>query len=255
MNSSIDLSKTPIRPSKGDSFSELQRASFETFSLALNMKRIINQSPKGNGQPVLTLPGYGGGDGSMLAVRYYLNKLNYRAFELSLGRNFESADDRIRRIEDAVAFREKMSSAVAKRVETIYQETGQKVTLVGWSMGGLYALDVSQQLSDNVAQIITLGTPFGDPRATSMWELMRKISRSKVAVEDMDFSGWMNKLILTSTELPIHVIYSEKDGIVPSHIAKLPDHNDVSYHQVNGSHVGFAFNHEALAKIGEILNY
>ncbi len=253
MNKGIDLSITPIRPDRSHSFSELKRASQETFSLPLKMRSLIKQAPKGKGQPVLTLPGYGGGDGSMLAIRYFLKQLGYTPFELSLGRNFESSEDRIRRIEDAIAFREKMSAAVADRVEAIYEQTGEQVILIGWSMGGLYALDVSQKLSDKVEQIVTLGTPFGDPRATAMWDVMRKISRSTVDVADMDFSGWMEKLAVTSSNLPIHIIYSERDGIVPSHIAKLSNHDDVFHHEVDASHVGFAFNQQALAKIGEVL--
>lgn len=254
MPNTLDLSVTPERPALSLSLSELNRAGRDTFALPLKMRRLTQQSPKGQGQPVLTLPGYGGGDGSMFAIRYFLKKLGYQPYALSLGRNFESAEDRIRRIEDAIAFREKMSSAVAERVAHIYKKTGQKVMLVGWSMGGLYALDVSQSQSDQVAKVVTLGTPFGDPRATAMWDVMRKISRSKVAVEDMDFSGWMNKCEVSSSAIPIHIIYSEQDGIVPSHIARLPEHQDVHHHQVDASHVGFAFNDQALAKMGEVLS-
>src|SRR5690606_7189725 len=102
---------------------ELPRAGLETTRLVFSIHRLIREAPRGEGRPVLTIPGYGGGDGSMFFLRYLLDKTGYQSYALDLGVNFESAAERIMRIEDAVAFREKMVAQVIRRVEQIHAET------------------------------------------------------------------------------------------------------------------------------------
>ena len=63
-------------------------------------------------------------------------------------------------------------------------------------MGGLFALDASQQVPEHVSRVVTLGSPFGDPRGTSMWGLMRWLSGSDVPVEQQDFSPWLERASL-----------------------------------------------------------
>jgi hypothetical protein len=226
--------------------SELFRATKETFSLPYKISALIKQTPSVKDVVVLTLPGYGGGDSSMLAIKYALKAIGCETFELQLGRNLENKEDRIKRIEDAVRFREKMSGAVIERIRSIHQQTDKKVVLVGWSMGGCYALDAAQIVPDMIEQVITLGTPFGDPRGTSMWNIMRTISRSQVPVEDMDFSQWLDKCEVKDNGVRFDIIYSDQDGIVSTDIARLADQANIHHHKVNSSHVGFAVNDKAI---------
>jgi esterase/lipase len=240
-------------PSYRQLASELPRSGLETLRLVFSLRSLLANSAQGDGRPVLAIPGYGGGDSSMLFMRYFLDKLGYQSYALDLGVNYESASERIKRVEDAVAFREKMVARVAERAEQIYKDSGETVTLLGWSMGGLYAFDVSQQHPDIIRQVITLGAPFGDPRGTSTFKLLRWVNRSTVAVEEQDFDSWTHKRQLSSDKVPVKIIYSTEDGIVAAHIARLDDHPMVEHIEVTSSHVGFTVNTDTLAIIAGLL--
>ncbi|HEY9034240.1 MAG TPA: alpha/beta hydrolase [Pseudomonadales bacterium] len=242
------------RPALRHSLTEVPRATGETLQLMLQLPALIRQAPRGHGQPVLTLPGYGASDGSMKLMRLFLQAIGYRPFSLQLGRNIESRAERIRSVDDATAFRKRMAGNVARRIVELQQQTGEKITLVGWSMGGCYALDASQQQPDKVAAVITLGSPFGDPRGTATWDILRWLSRSTVAEADMDFAGWLDRSRLDADfPVPVHVIYSERDGIVSREVARLPDHPAVQHRQVDSSHMAFAFNPRAYAALAQLL--
>lgn len=232
---------------------ELPRAGLETARLVLSLNRLIREAPRGNRRPVLTIPGYGGGDGSMFFLRYLLDKIGYQSFALDLGTNFESAAERIMRIEDAVAFREKMVAQVIKRAEQIHTETNQSVDLIGWSLGGLYAFDVSQTIPEKIRQAITLAAPFGDPRSTSTFNFFRTLNRSTVPIEEQDFDLWLNKREIKTDQVPIKIIYSRSDGIVSPHIARLEDHPSVEHIEIDASHASFTVSVDALRRITHLL--
>lgn len=240
-------------PTLVQTLASLPRSGLEIFRLSLLFRRLVAKAPRGDGHPVLALPGYGGGDGSMVIMRQFFERIGYQPFALDLGVNFEAAEDRIRCIEDAVAFREKMTALVKLRVAEIYHQTGQTVSLVGWSMDGLYGFDLSQQAPQMIRQLITLGAPFGDPRGTSMFNLMRRINRSNVAIEDQDFSLWLDKTQLKTAAVPICIVYSERDGIVASDIAMLAEASCLEHIEISSSHIGFTVNPEVYALLGELL--
>lgn len=243
----------PERPSLLLSLTDLSRSGLEAARLLFKLNRLIKSAPRGDGHPVLALPGYGGADGSMAAIRYVLSEVGYEPYALDLGRNFESREDRIMRVEDAVAFRDKMTGMVVERLEQIHRETGEKVTMIGWSMGGLYALDASRAVPHLTRQVVTLGSPFGDPRGTALFHVMRKLNGSEVPIEEQDFNMWNDKARLDDNIVPIKVLHSHRDGIVGSGIQKLPQHPSVDHIQVNSSHIGFAVNPEVLQTVTRII--
>ena len=244
----------PTPPSLSLAMSDLPRSGLDIFRLTTRLSGLVREAKQGDGHPVLTLPGYGGGDASMLAMRHFFNRIGYNSFALGLGINFEPEEDRIRCIEDACAFREKMADKVQQRVDEIYQQTGEPVTLVGWSMGGLYAFDVAQQSPQQVRQLITLGSPFGDPRGTSMFNLMRTINRSDVPVEEQDFSLWSDKAVIKTRDVPMKIVFSQADGFVAPQIAMLADHDCVEHIEISAAHAGFTHNPRVFSLLAELLS-
>lgn len=172
---------------------------------------------------------------------------------MELGTNIESAAERIMRIEDAVNFREKMVTKITQRIESIHKETQRKVSLIGWSIGGLYAFDISQNHPNMIRQVITLAAPFGDPRGTSTFNLLRTLNRSKIPIEEQNFDLWLNKRELKSHQVPIKVLYSPRDGIVSPHIARIEEHPTIEHIEVDASHTGFTVNTAALSHITHLL--
>lgn len=227
----------PEPPELWHSLSEGARALWEAQQL-LFARPLLRRAPRGDGHPVMTLPGFGGADGSMAPLRAWLQRWGYDARPWNLGRNFPKY--RMDSLDAAMLFREKMVKRAARELEKIYRETGQKVTLVGWSLGGIYAHELGILHPQWVRQVVTLGTPHGDPRGTAAWGIMRRVYNSNVPVEVQDISGWLSSS-LTPLKVPMTVIFSPTDGIVSQEVAMLKDPG-VTHLAVNSSHVGFALN-------------
>jgi pimeloyl-ACP methyl ester carboxylesterase len=231
--------------------SELPRAGVESLRLLSGLGSLIRRHRGGDGHPVLVLPGYGAADGSTAGLRFFLRRIGYRPFALDAGRNVEGLENRIQSVDDATRFRERLVALTVERVREVHASTGESVSLIGWSMGGLYALDASRCLPEITRQVITLGSPFGDPRGTSLFTLMRRLSGSTVPIEEQDFDSWLGKAVAPS--VPTRVIYSHRDGIVSTDIARLPASPLSREVQVDSSHLGFAFNTQALAEVAVAL--
>lgn len=247
------MTDTPLPPSLRLSLTELPRAVGESYKLCRKFRKLGKSVPRGNGEPVMCISGYGGGDASMLPLRTYLKSIGYKPVKADIGTNLESKEDRIKSVDDATAFRKKMVALLVERINILYSQHNQKITLIGWSMGGLFAADVSQQIPDKVNMVITLGSPFGDPRGTATFKLLRWLNKSKVPIEEQDFETWLNKRQMTSEEVPIKVLYGKYDGIVGKSTARLNDHPAVEHIEVDSSHVGFALNANAFETIADCL--
>lgn len=165
------MSIVPQRPELHRTLTELFRAGFEAARLAIGYRKLVAQVTRGNGRPALVLPSYGLGDYGMTPLRSFLRQIGYETPLSGIDLNLDRGDLRIRRIEDAARFRSSQVDGVVARIEEIHAETGKKPSLVGWSTGGLFALDASQQVPTLVSGVVTLGSPFGDPRGTAMWTL------------------------------------------------------------------------------------
>ena len=100
--------------------------------------------PRGNGEPILILPGYGAGDGSTMILKGYLRLLGYRARGWGLGRNRGAASESLPRL--------------LRRLGNLTTEQA-KVAIIGWSFGGYLARELARERPDLVRLVITLGTP------------------------------------------------------------------------------------------------
>src|SRR5262249_46769430 len=126
------------------------RGLLELPRLALRFRDLARQ-PRGQGQPVLLLPGYGAGDGSTAILKCYLRMLGYRVRGWGLGRNHGDVADLMPR--------------VLKRIGSFARRTQQEVRLIGWSLGGYLAREAARERPDLVHRVITLGTPvIGGPQ-------------------------------------------------------------------------------------------
>src|SRR6202789_4165244 len=123
------------------------RGIFE-FNTSLLLSPLLMRAPRGDGHPVLTLPGFLASDLSMAPMRRYLKELGYDAYAWQMGRNTGGVTP--------------MRPAVGEGLAEIHSATGRKVSLVGWSLGGVYARDLALQSPDMVRCVVTLGSPFAN---------------------------------------------------------------------------------------------
>src|SRR3954466_12816909 len=100
------------------------RGLFELNS-SLLLAPLLLRAPRGDGHAVLTLPGFLASDLSMAPMRRYLKELGYDSYAWNMGRNV-----------GGVA---RMRAALRDRLAEIYSATGRKLSIVWWSLGGVYA--------------------------------------------------------------------------------------------------------------------
>ena len=203
---------------------------------------VLKSLPAGDGHTIITVPGFMGADGSTASLRKFLRGRGYNAMPWGLGRN--ASDGRPASLDDFLAHRHRVENRLAEVVEAEYQASGAKVSLIGWSLGGLYSVALAHRFPQWIRQVITLGTPFGDPRGTALYKLMGRAYNHEVEVDEASLARWV-EYTYSGGELrvPVLALYSESDGIVGAGIARCAgDPRYVTNMAVMASHVGFPFN-------------
>ena len=196
---------------------------------------MLNRAPKGDGHPVIVLPGFLASDRSTVPLRKFLNGLGYDAHGWGQGQNLGRFY--------------KMRTVLEDRVEAVYQLTGKKVSLIGWSLGGVFARYLSLVMPDKIRSVITLGSPFAsDIHATSAKRLYEFLSREGPAQPD-DLERIGGDLPVPNTS-----IYTKLDGIVNwrTCISK-PATNAETIEIRLASHVGIGVNPAAFWAVADRL--
>lgn len=195
---------------------------------------VLRRAPAGDGHAVLVLPGLMASDFSTRALRRFLRDKGYQAHGWKQGRN--------------VGPSEALIAAMIERLVDVQRRSGRKVSLIGWSLGGIYARELAKELPDHVRGVITLGTPFtGHPRATNAWRFFELVSGQSV------HDPKMIAQIRQEPPVPTTSIWSRTDGIVSwrcSVVAPGPLAENI---EVHASHVGMGMNPMALYAIADRL--
>jgi len=155
---------------------------------------------KGDNHPVMIIPGLGGADGSTHYIRNFLTNINYETHPWGLGRNFGPRDGL-----------DTLLNKLADRVRDISEQSGGKeVSLIGWSLGGIYAREIAKIAPESVRQVITLGTPFkGDAAGTNATFLYEMLSKDK-----SHRNPQILKRVGEVPPVPFTSLYSKSDGVV-----------------------------------------
>jgi len=211
------------------------RGIFE-LNASLLLSPLLMRAPRGDGHPVLLLPGFLASDLSMAPMRRYLRELGYDAHAWRMGRNL-----------GGVA---RMRVALRDRLAEIHAAAGRKVSIVGWSLGGVYARDLALQAPDMVRCVVTLGSPFAnDVRATNATRLYMALSG-----ESADDNPELRAAIAGDLPVPATSIYSRTDGIVNWRTCLLRPSDTAENIEVHlASHVGLGVNPAALWAVADRL--
>jgi len=157
---------------------------------------LLSLAPRGDGHPVLVLPGLVASDVSTRPLRAFLKTRGYAVSGWRQGRN--------------LGLREGVQHAMVDLVHELHDTYGQKVSLVGWSLGGLYARQLAKMMPGRVRSVITLGSPFAaGPKATNAWRVYEMASGRRADEEDSRFGGSLS----SAPPVPTTAIFSRTDGI------------------------------------------
>ena len=156
---------------------------------------LLSLAPRGDGHPVLVLPGLVASDTSTRPLRSFLKNRGY-AVAAGAGRN--------------LGLRHGVQDAMVDLVQELNDTHGRKVSLVGWSLGGLYARQLAKMMPERVRGVITLGSPFAaGPKATNAWRVYEMASGRRAEEEDPRFGGALSG----TPPVPTTAIFSRTDGI------------------------------------------
>jgi pimeloyl-ACP methyl ester carboxylesterase len=123
---------------------------------------------------------------------------------------------------------------------------GEKVVLVGWSLGGVYAREAAKLRPDLVSRVITLGSPFsGDRRSNNAWRLYERVAGHPVDQPPID------TVLEEKPEVPTLALWSRRDGIVAVAAARGADGERDEERELTCSHMGFAVSGSGIAQVVE----
>jgi pimeloyl-ACP methyl ester carboxylesterase len=198
------------------------RAPWEYAALLASLP-MLGRLPAGDGHPVIVFPGLAAGDLSTRPLRRFLQQRGYLPYAWKLGANFGPR------------------AGVVERCEALLDEVWERhrvpMSLIGWSLGGIYAREMAKRRPERVRCVITLGTPFtGHPRATRAWRLYEWLSGTKA-----HDPRWAER-VRQAPEVPTTSIYSRSDGIVAWQCSVNPQAPHTENIELPASHFGLGVN-------------
>jgi pimeloyl-ACP methyl ester carboxylesterase len=223
------------RPSRALLLTEAPRALGETLRFALEYPW-LRRLPQGEPHPVMVLPGFLATDGSTWALRRVLGDLGYPCHGWGLGRN--------------TGFSKDLLEAMRARLGDLRQRHGQALSLVGQSLGGLYAHILAHTETAAVRQVISLGSPLGEPGDSTNVDRLYGILNGAPPARPTP----MRERLRRAPPVPVCAIYSRGDGIVHWRMALAPPgHARVESVEISGSHVGMGFNPQVIRVLADRL--
>ena len=169
---------------------------------------LVATAPRGDGHPVVVLPGLATDDTSTMPMRWLLRRLGYKTSGWDLGVNRGPTP--------------RVTEGMGSLLDGLVAKYHQRVSIIGWSLGGAFALGLARRAPDDIRQVITLGSPLvGAPEPPP--------------------------------QIPVSSLYSKSDSIVPWRYSLLPDRPLRENIEVRGSHLGLGHNPAVLAIVVERL--
>jgi pimeloyl-ACP methyl ester carboxylesterase len=213
------------------------RAPLELSALLLQLPLLRLSVPRGDGAPVIVLPGFLADDASTWLLRRFLSAIGWDARPWGLGANTGPGAPLV--------------AAVIEQVRTLAAGRTRHVNLVGWSRGGIIAREVARANDALVRQVITLGTPVrGGPGASSIGRLVA----SSLGVNAQNLRNLQDQRERTPIRVPITALYSRSDGVVAWRASIDEQNPDVEHVEVRGSHIGLGVNADVYRIVAQRLH-
>ncbi len=211
-----------------------------TAMAAWPMLRMLGIWPKARpdtSHHVIVYPGLAASDASTQPLRAFLRDMGYEVHGWYQGRNRGPGRGVLERLEEQLV--------------AVHKDANAQLSLIGWSLGGVYARELSKLHPKLVRQVITLGTPFAQsPKATNAWRVYEMLSGSTVPDSVMQME------IAKAPPVPTTSVYSKSDGIVAWQASiqeKDPSNARIENVEVVASHLGIGANPAAWYVIADRL--
>jgi len=229
MDRAVDRSRSPSRL-----LLALEARAIWELQAFLAAYPLLQRAPRGDGHPVLVLPGLAASDVSTQPLRTYLKAQGYAPHGWKQGPNRGP--------------RAGVEAGIDARLVELAQRYNRKVSLIGWSLGGVFAREAARRSSELVRQVITLGSPFAnEPKASNAWRLYEVLSGRRVD------DGPDREAMKLPPPVPSTAIYTRSDGIVAWQGCREQESATTENIEVEGSHSGLGYNPAVLYAIADRL--
>jgi len=190
----------------------------------------IDVQPSKNPRKVMVLPGFATHPVRMRYMARQLRRADHTVHHWGLGFNFGPTPENLEALEN--------------RIIDLHRRHGEKLVLLGWSLGGLFARELARRQPDAVAQVITMGSPFsGNPRANNAWRIYQFVTGH--SVENPPIAGDM----AAKPPVPTTAIWSPRDGIVSPRSACGKSGERDRAVALRCTHIGFPYCEESIQAV------
>ncbi|WP_339662878.1 alpha/beta hydrolase [uncultured Polaribacter sp.] len=200
---------------------------------------LIPKHKASKNKPVLLMPPYLGNDNSTAFVRHYLRSVGFKTYKWDLGVNMINS---------------KSLPKLIEKLDEIYEKHQEKVSLVGWSGGGIFAKIIANRHPDKVEQLITIGSPVWGVKnmKTPLVRSMEFLRGKKLRERNDKFIKELEEI----PAVPVTCIYTKTDGLLPwKHCMEAETlRKDIKNIEVFGSHCGMGANASVLLTVANSLN-
>jgi pimeloyl-ACP methyl ester carboxylesterase len=170
-----------------------------------------------DGPPALVIPGFVAHDRATLALRKALASEGWRVHGWEMGVNWGARAHTVAQLK--------------RRIDAISDD--EKVLVVGWSLGGLFARELARAFPERVRAVVTLGSPFsGDPKQNNVWRLYEQIARHKVDQPPIP-------RVTEKPPVPSLALWSRKDGLIAPRSARGLEHERDKAVELDCTHMAF----------------
>ena len=216
------------RPPLPYAFLEAGRALSE-MSLLPAAELPLRAAPSGDGHSVVVCPGFLTSDRATGLLRRFIRSKGYNVYGWQLGRNL-GPGDRGAKIDE-----------LADWVISVFRQSRRKVSLVGWSLGGVMARELAKRMPDQIRQVITLGSPLtGQPEASTISWLYEQVAGGAEMSEEL--RALVENLPNPPAHVPSTAIFTKTDGIVHWRTCLEPATPITDNIEVYASHCGLGVN-------------
>lgn len=229
MSAAVNIDRKNMSPpSKLLAFAEGYRALLEASALIPSLPW-LNNLPRGDGHHVYILPGFMATGASTTVLRAYLDHLGYQTSSWGFGRNLGP--------------RQNLEAQLEQRVTELAERTGKPVSIIGQSLGGVFAREIAKAIPEHVRQVITLGSPFGssedhsegtNPLVLRLFEMANGESISQLRERMYNLQD--------PPPVPCTSIYSKSDGVAAWRSCLEQDTPLTENIEIYASHCGMGFN-------------
>jgi len=160
---------------------------------------LLGSAPRGDGHPVLVLPGFTAGDESTVMLRRYLSRLGYDPLPWRLGRNTGSFE---------------LQEQLVHAFYQLSRKTERRISIIGQSLGGVFARELARQFPDQIRFAITLGSPFSSEGPEAANGVVARLFQYMSGMTRDEMRNQMLRYPAEPPPVPCTAIYSKSDGVV-----------------------------------------